>query len=114
MPESHTETVVGVHAFLLHQEVHGLCEALVVTHSEGLHTAGLAQAGLDLLCQLAAVLLGAGMVLEMFDVFYRHLDDLSLLNPAAAFLQIRGGDESAKVCQTVVHTVSPPLLYNSV
>ena len=88
MSESHTETVVGVHPFLLHQEVHGLCEALVVANPEGLHTAGLAQPGLDLLRQLAAVLFSAGMVLEMFDVFYRHLDDLRLLNPAAAFLQV--------------------------
>ena len=89
MPESHTETVVRVHPFLLHQEVHGLCEALVVADPEGLHTAGLAEAGLDLLCQLAAVLFSAGMVLEMLDVFYRHLDDLRLLNPAATFLQVR-------------------------
>ena len=88
MPESHTETVVGVHPFLLHQEVHGLCEALVVANPEGLHTAGLAQAGLNLLGQLAAVLFGAGMVLQVFDMFDRHLDDLRLLNPAATFLQV--------------------------
>ena len=86
--ESHTETVAGVEALLLHQEVHGLCQTLVVANPEGLHTAGLAQAGLNLLGQLAAVLFGAGMVLEVFDMFDRHLDDLRLLNPAATFLQV--------------------------
>ena len=88
-PESHTETAAGVEALLLHQEVHGLCQTLVVADPEGLHTAGLAQPGLDLLGQLAAVLFGAGMMLEMFDMFDRHLDDLSLLDPPAAFLQVR-------------------------
>ena len=114
MPESHTETVVGVHPFLLHQEVHGLCQALVVAHPEGLHAAGLAQPRLDLLGQLAAVLLSAGMMLEMLDVFDRHLDDLRLLDPPATFLEVRRRDESAQVGQAVVHPVSPSLLYYSV
>ena len=87
--ESHTETVAGVEAFLLHQEVHGLGQTLVVANPEGLHTAGLTEPGLDLLSQLAAVLFSAGMVLQMFDMFDGHLYDLRLLNPAATFLQVR-------------------------
>ena len=87
--ESHTETVAGVETFLLHQEVHGLGQTLVVANPEGLHTAGLTEPGLDLLSQLAAVLFSAGMVLQMFDMFDGHLYDLRLLNPAATFLQVR-------------------------
>ena len=50
----------------------------------------LAEAALDLVRQLAALLLGAGVALEMADVLDGHLNDLCLLNPTSAFLEIRG------------------------
>ena len=112
--EADTEGVAGVQPLLLHQEVHGLGQTLVVANPEGLHTAGLTEPGLDLLSQLAAVLFSAGMVLEVFDMFDRHLDDLRLLDPAAALLEVGGRDESAEVRQAVVHAVAAALLYDSV
>ena len=39
--EADTEGVAGVQPLLLHQEVHRLCETLVVAHSETLHAARL-------------------------------------------------------------------------
>ena len=112
--ESDTERVASIEPLLLHQEVHGLRQALVVAHPEGLHAAGLAQPGLYLLGELTSLLLGAGMVLEVLDVLDGHLDDLSLLDPAPTLLEVGAGDEPAEVRQAVVHPVSPSLLYNSV
>ena len=97
-PESHTETAAGVEALLLHQEVHGLCQTLVVANPEGLHTAGLAQPSLYLLGKLAALLLSAGVMLQVLDVLNGHLNDLCLLNPAPTFLEVGRGDKSAEVC----------------
>ena len=74
----------------------------------------LTEAALDLVRQLAALLLGAGVGLEVADVLDGHLDDLRLLDPAAALLEVGGGDEPAEVRQTVVHAISPSLLYYSV
>ena len=74
----------------------------------------LAEAALDLVRQLAALLLGAGVGLEVADVLDGHLDDPRLLDPAAALLEVGGRDESAEVRQTVVHAVAAALLYDSV
>ena len=69
---------------------------------------------LDLALQLTALNLGAGVALEVANVLDGHLDDLRLLNSAPTFLQVRAGHEPAEVRQTVVHAVSPSLLYYSV
>ena len=84
------EGVPGVEPLLLDEEVHGFGQTLVVAHPERLHAACLRQARLYLVRQLAALLLGAGMTLEMADVLDGHLNDLGLLNPTAAFLEIGG------------------------
>ena len=43
-----------------------------------------------------------------------HLDNLRLLDAAPALPEVAGGDQAAKVGQTVVHPVPPPLLDYSV
>ena len=39
--QADTEGVAGVEAFFLHQEVHRLCQTLVIAHPEALHGARL-------------------------------------------------------------------------
>lgn len=49
------------------------------------------------------------LLLEVLHVFYCHLDDLGLLDPASALLEVFRGDEAGQVGKTVVHSVSAPL-----
>ena len=83
----------------------------MVTHSEALHTVGLAQALLDLALQVAALRLAARVVLQVLHVSDRHLNDLGLFNSASALLQVGRWDEAAEVGQAVVHPV-PASLFN--
>ena len=83
----------------------------MVTHSEALHTVGLAQALLDLVLQVTALGLTAWVVLQVLHVSDRHLNDLGLLNSASALLQVGRWDEAAEVGQAVVHPV-PASLFN--
>lgn len=50
------------------------------------------------------------MALQVFHVFDSHLNDLGLFNAATAFLQVRGGDESGQVGQTIVHPIPTTFL----
>ena len=72
------------------------------------YISNLVESRLDLTLELTALDPGAGVALEVADVFDRPLDDLCLLD--AALLEVAGGDQSAQVCQAVVHPVPPPLL----
>lgn len=54
------------------------------------------------------------VVLQVLHVLDGHLNDLGLLNAAAAFLHVVGRYEPREIRQTVVHAVSPPLLYDPV
>ena len=86
----------------------------MVTHSEALHTVGLAQALLNLALQVAALGLTAWVVLQVLHVSDYHLDDLGLLNSASALLQVGRWDEAAEVGQAVVHPVPASLFNDSV
>ena len=50
-----------------------------------------------------------GAALKVLHVLDGHLDDLRLLDAAAALLQVLGGYEPGEVGQAVVHPVSSPL-----
>ena len=47
-------------------------------------------------------------------MFDGHLNDLCLLNPAPAFLEVRGGNEAAQVGKAIIHPIPASLFDNSV
>lgn len=48
--------------------------------------------------------------LQILEVADGHLDDLSLFDAAAAFLEVLGRDEARQVREAIVHAVATPLL----
>ena len=127
--QSDTERVSRVESLSLNQKMHCLRQTFMISDPgnqwlaginwgllspERFNTAGFVETRLYFSRQLTTLLFGAGMILEVTNVLDCHLNDLCLLDPAATFLQVWGGNQATQISETIIHPVSAPLLNNSV